>query len=123
MSAAAIRQRASRHLQLRRIRRDRNFFNMMASGAVEGAKFDSCGPRRDARKRHARSAFRAAKQLDGEQRDSGQVIGHCIPPPSPSQAAAEQNTKSPEAAEVVRRPDKHAPAIPESLINIGRFTN
>jgi hypothetical protein len=93
----------------------------MAFGTVEGAKFESRRARCDARKRHARSAFRAAKQLNCEQRDGGEILGHGIPPSF--QAAAKQNAKSPVAADVVRRPDKHAPTIRESLINIGQFTN
>jgi hypothetical protein len=42
-----------------RIRRYDDFFDMIAFGAIEGAKFESGRPRRDARKCHARSAFRA----------------------------------------------------------------
>ena len=42
-----------------RIRRYDDFFDMIAFGAIEGAKFESSRPQRDARKCHARSAFRA----------------------------------------------------------------
>jgi hypothetical protein len=38
-------------------------FDVIAFGAVERVKFKSCRPRRDARKHHARSAFRAAELL------------------------------------------------------------
>ena len=64
----------------RRIRRDRNFFDVIAFGAVEGAQFKSCGARQDMRERQAGSAFRAAELFNCEQWDCGQVIGHCIPP-------------------------------------------
>jgi hypothetical protein len=55
-------------------------FDVTAFGAIEPAKFKSCGSRCDTRKPHARSAFRAAESLDREQWDCGWVIGHCIPP-------------------------------------------
>ena len=63
-----------------RIRRYCDLFEVIAFGAFERAKFKSCGPRRDPRKPHARSAFRAAELLNCEQWDCGWVIGHCIPP-------------------------------------------
>jgi hypothetical protein len=63
-----------------RIRRDGDLFEVIAFGAFERAKFKSCGPRRDPREPHARSAFRAVELLNGEQRDCGWVIGHGIPP-------------------------------------------
>jgi hypothetical protein len=58
------------------IRRYRDFFDVIAPGAIEGAKFKSGGPRRYARKRHARLALWAAKSLNGKQRDYGWMIGH-----------------------------------------------
>src|ERR1700682_1762827 len=58
------------------IRRYRDFFDVIAPGAIEPAKFKSSGPRRDARKRHARLALWAAKSLNGKQRDYGWIIGH-----------------------------------------------
>jgi hypothetical protein len=58
------------------IRRYRDFFDVIAPGAIERAKFKSSGPRRDARKRHARLALWAAKSLNGKQRDYGWIIGH-----------------------------------------------
>ena len=58
------------------IRRYRNFFDVIAPGAIERAKFKSGGPRRDARKRHARLALWAAKSLNGKQRDYRWIIGH-----------------------------------------------
>jgi hypothetical protein len=71
-------------------------FDVTAFGAVERAKFVSSRPRRDARKHHARLAFRAAESLNCEQRDCGWVIGHCIPP---SGQAGAQNSQSPVDAE------------------------
>jgi hypothetical protein len=71
-------------------------FDVIAFGAVEPAKFESRRPLRDARKDHARLAFRAAEPLNCEQRDCGWVIGHCIPPLG--QAGA-QNSQSPVDAE------------------------
>jgi hypothetical protein len=64
---------------------------VIAPGAIERAKFKSCGPRRDARKRHARLALWAAKSLNGKQRDDGWIIGHG---PTSDQARA-QNSQSP----------------------------
>jgi hypothetical protein len=78
------------------IRRYSDFFDMIAFGAIERAKFESCRPRRDARKQHARSAFRAAETLNCEQWNCGQMIAHCIPPLG--QAGA-QNSQSPVGAE------------------------
>jgi hypothetical protein len=78
------------------IRRYDDLFEVIAFGAVERAKFVSGRPRRDARKHHARLAFRAAESLNCEQRDCGWVMGHCIPPLG--QAGA-QNSQSPVDAE------------------------
>ena len=71
-------------------------FDVTAFGAVERAKFVSGRPRRDARKHHARLAFRAAESLNCEQRDCGWVKGHFIPP---SGQAGAQNSQSPVDAE------------------------
>ena len=60
------------------IRRDRDLFDMIAFRAVERAKFKSCRSRRNARKHHARLAFRTAQSLNCEQWDCGQVIGHAF---------------------------------------------
>jgi hypothetical protein len=62
------------------IQRDDDFFDVTAFGAVERAKLESRRPRRDARKHHSRSAFRAAESLNSQQWDCGWVIGHGIPP-------------------------------------------
>ena len=62
------------------IQRDDDFLDVTAFGAVERAKLESRRPRRDARKHHSRSAFRAAESLNSEQWDCGWVIGHGIPP-------------------------------------------
>jgi hypothetical protein len=51
------------------------------------------------RKHHPRLAFRTAEVLNGEQRDCGRIIGHCIPPLG--QAGA-QNSQSPVVAETGR---------------------
>jgi hypothetical protein len=82
--------------RLHRIRRYDDFFDIIAFGTVERAKFESCRPRRDARKHHSRLAFGAAESLNREQWDYGWVIGHCIPPLN--QAGA-QNSQSPVDAE------------------------
>ena len=78
-SAAVVRQRTNIS-RLHWIGRYYDFFDVIAFGAVEPAKFESFRPRRDARKDHARSAFRAAEPLNCEQGDCGSVIGHCITP-------------------------------------------
>src|ERR1700730_14975899 len=62
---------------LHRVRRYRDFFDMIAFGAVERAKFESCRPRRNMSKPHTNLAFWAAESSSG---DCGWVIGHCIPP-------------------------------------------
>jgi hypothetical protein len=56
------------------------------------------------RKLHAGSAFRAAEQLECEQRDCGQVIGHCIV-----------------SHKTGRRWNQPAPLIRESPVNIDQF--
>ena len=91
---------------------------MIAFGAVEPAKFESCRPRRDARKDHARSAFRAAESRNCEQRDCGWVIGHCIPPLG--QAGA-QNSQSPVDTEAGGDGTNMLPLVLESLVNIAQF--
>jgi hypothetical protein len=53
------------------IRRDSDFFDAVACGAFEGAKFESRRSRRDVRQHHANLALRAAKALDCEQGDGG----------------------------------------------------
>jgi hypothetical protein len=65
---------------IHRIRRYGDLFHVIAFGAVERTKVKSTGPRQDARKPHARSAFGAAELLNCKKGDYGWVIGHCIPP-------------------------------------------
>lgn len=84
---------------LHRVRRYHDFFDMIAFGTVERAKFESCGPRRDVGKPHANLAFWAAESLYCEQWDCGWVIGHCIPPLG--QAGA-RHSQSPVDAKVGR---------------------
>jgi hypothetical protein len=74
-------------------------FDVIAFGAVERAKFESCRPRRDVSQPHANLALWAAESLNCEQRDCGWVVGHCIPPLG--QAGA-QNSQSPVDAKVGR---------------------
>jgi hypothetical protein len=93
-------------------------FDVIAFGAVERAKFKSCRPRRDARKLHARSTFRAAKLLNCEQWDCGWVIGHCIPPLG--QAGA-QNSQSPVDAEEGGDGTSMLSRVLEPLVNIDQF--
>jgi hypothetical protein len=93
-------------------------FDVIAFGAVEPAKFESCRPRRDARKDHARSAFRAAEPLNCEQRDCDWVIGHCIPPLG--QAGA-QNSQSPVDAEEGGDGTIHALPGPAAPVNIAHI--
>jgi hypothetical protein len=62
------------------IRRYRDFFDMIAAGAIERSKFKSSRSWQDARKRHARLAFWAAKSLNGKQRYCGWKIDHGSPP-------------------------------------------
>ena len=64
----------------RRIQGDGDLFDVIALGAVERSKFKACRPWRDARKRHARPAFWAAKSFNREQRDCGKIVGHGLPP-------------------------------------------
>ena len=85
--------------RLHRVRRHNDFFDVIAFGAVERAKFESCRPRRDVSQPHANLALWAAESLNCEQRDCGWVIGHCIPPLG--QAGA-QNSQSPVDAKVGR---------------------
>jgi hypothetical protein len=84
---------------LHRVRRYNDFFDTVAFGAVERAKFESCRPRRDVGKPHANLAFWAAESLNCEQWDCGWVIGHCIPPLGQTGA---QNSQSPVDAKVGR---------------------
>jgi hypothetical protein len=91
---------------------------MIAFGAVERAKFESCRPRRDAGKPHASLAFGAAESLNCEQWDCGWVIGHCIPPLG--QAGA-QNSQSPVDAEEGGDGTNVLPLALESLVNIAQF--
>src|SRR5258707_15606609 len=62
------------------IRRYGDSFDVIAFGAVEPLEFESCRPRRGARKLHARAAFWTAELLNCEHWDCGWVICHCIPP-------------------------------------------
>jgi hypothetical protein len=80
---------------LHRIAGDNDFLNMIASGAVERAKFESRRPWCDARKPHTGLAFRAAESLYCEQRNCGWVIGHCIA--SPETGAAMEPACSPDS--------------------------
>src|SRR5260221_1727231 len=84
---------------LHRVQRHNDFFDVIAFGAVERAKFESCRPRRDMSQPHANLALWAAESLNCEQWDCGWVIGHCIPPLG--QAGA-QNSQSPVDAQVGR---------------------
>jgi hypothetical protein len=84
---------------LHRVRRYNDLFDVIAFGAVERAKFESCRPRRDVSQPHANLALWAAESLNCEQRDCGWVVGHCIPPLG--QAGA-QNSQSPVDAKVGR---------------------
>ena len=81
---------------LHRVRRYNDFFDMIAIGAVERAKFESFRPRCDVGKLHANLALWAAESLNCEQRDCGWVIRHCIPPLGQAGAL---NSQSPEDAE------------------------
>jgi hypothetical protein len=81
------------------IRRYRDFFDVIAPGAIERAKLKSGGPRRDARKRHPRLALWAAKSLNGKQRDYGWIIGHGL---HLKYLARAQNSRSPVDADVER---------------------
>jgi hypothetical protein len=89
-------------------------FDVIALRAVERVKFESCRPWRDACKHHPRLAFWAAESLNREQRDCGQVIGHCIPP---SSQAGAQNSQSPVDAEEGGDETNMRSRIP--LVNIG----
>jgi hypothetical protein len=90
---------------LHRVRRYNDFFDMIAIGAVERAKFESFRPRCDFGKLHANLALWAAESLNCEQWDCGWIIGHCIPPLG--QAGA-QNSQSPVDAKVGRRWNQRA---------------
>ena len=85
--------------RLHRVRRYNDFFDVIAFGAVERAKFESFRPRCDVGKLHANLALWAAESLNCEQWDCGWIIGHCIPP---SGQAGAQNSQSPVDAKVGR---------------------
>src|SRR6267143_4792653 len=76
--------------RLHRIQHNDDFYNMIAFGTVERAKFQSCRPRRDARQPHASLTFREANSLNCKQRDCGWIIGHSPRP----QIRGAQNSQS-----------------------------
>jgi hypothetical protein len=103
---------------LHRIGRYRDFFDMIAFGAVKRAKFKSPGPRRDARKYHARSTVRAVELLNGEQWDCSQMIGHSHPP------LVRRERQTPSHRQMPKRDGDGINMllrVPASLVNFGQF--
>jgi hypothetical protein len=101
------------------IGRDRDLFDMIAPGAIERSKFKSGWPRQDARKRHARLAFWAAKPLNGEQRDDGWIIGHGPPPRIRRERGTPSHRQMPQRggdAPTVRF------RVAQTLVKIGQFS-
>jgi hypothetical protein len=91
---------------------------MIALGTIERSKLKSSRPWPDARKRHAGLAFRAAKSLNGEQRDHGRIIGHNPPPQIRRERKTLSHRKIPE-----RAGDESTLlfGVPEALVNMGQF--